>query len=87
LLSWLEGHHRYYRLAAREIAALEALMEIAKCSAARLADLGIEAKTSTSPRRDTVKACLDWSARIEHLAGTLGAALLTCPACGKVDKP
>ena len=28
------------------------------------------------PRRPVCKACLDWSARRHHLAGTLGAALM-----------
>ena len=29
------------------------------------------------PRRPVCKACLDWSERRHHLAGTLGAALMT----------
>ena len=31
----------------------------------------------THPRRPVCKACLDWSERRHHLAGTLGAALMT----------
>jgi len=38
--------------------------------------LQIDADTLTHPRRPLCKACLDWSERRHHLAGTLGAALL-----------
>jgi DNA-binding transcriptional ArsR family regulator len=38
--------------------------------------LQIDAKTLTHPRRPVCKACLDWSERRHHLAGTLGAALM-----------
>jgi hypothetical protein len=31
------------------------------------------------PRRPVCKACLDWSERRHHLAGTLGAALMWMP--------
>lgn len=30
----------------------------------------------THPRRPVCKACLDWSERCHHLAGTLGAAMM-----------
>src|SRR3981189_1814869 len=39
--------------------------------------LQIDAKTLAHPRRPVCKACLDWSERRHHLAGTLGAAILT----------
>src|SRR5580692_8557796 len=39
--------------------------------------LQISAETLTHPRRPVCKACLDWSERRHHLAGTLGAALMT----------
>ncbi len=43
-----------------------------------LADsLQISAETLTHPRRPLCKACLDWSERRHHLAGTLGAAMMT----------
>jgi DNA-binding transcriptional ArsR family regulator len=43
-----------------------------------LADsLQISAETLTHPRRPVCKACLDWSERRHHLAGTLGAAMMT----------
>jgi len=38
--------------------------------------LQIDAEMLTHPRRPVCKACLDWSERRHHLAGTLGAALL-----------
>jgi DNA-binding transcriptional ArsR family regulator len=39
--------------------------------------LQISAKTLAHPRRPVCKACLDWSERRHHLAGTLGAAVMT----------
>jgi DNA-binding transcriptional ArsR family regulator len=39
--------------------------------------LQISAGTLTHPRRPVCKACLDWSERRHHLAGTLGAAIMT----------
>jgi DNA-binding transcriptional ArsR family regulator len=43
-----------------------------------LADrLQISADMLAHPRRPVCKACLDWSERRHHLAGTLGAALMT----------
>jgi DNA-binding transcriptional ArsR family regulator len=39
--------------------------------------LQIDASTLLHPRRPVCKACLDWSERRHHLAGTLGAALMT----------
>jgi DNA-binding transcriptional ArsR family regulator len=38
--------------------------------------LQIDAPSLTHPRRPVCKACLDWSERRHHLAGTLGAALM-----------
>jgi DNA-binding transcriptional ArsR family regulator len=38
--------------------------------------LQISAETLTHPRRPLCKACLDWSERRHHLAGTLGAAMM-----------
>jgi DNA-binding transcriptional ArsR family regulator len=40
-------------------------------------NLQISAKTLAHPRRPVCKACLDWSERRHHLAGTLGAAVMT----------
>jgi DNA-binding transcriptional ArsR family regulator len=39
--------------------------------------LQISADTLSHPRRPVCKACLDWSERRHHLAGTLGAAMMT----------
>jgi DNA-binding transcriptional ArsR family regulator len=39
--------------------------------------LQIDAESLAHPRRPLCKACLDWSERRHHLAGTLGAAMMT----------
>ena len=39
--------------------------------------LQIDAAALAHPRRPVCKACLDWSERRHHLAGTLGAAVMT----------
>ena len=39
--------------------------------------LQIETDALLHPRRPVCKACLDWSERRHHLAGTLGAAMMT----------
>jgi len=39
--------------------------------------LRIDADALAHPRRPVCKACLDWSERRHHLAGTLGAAMMT----------
>ena len=39
--------------------------------------LQIDAEALAHPRRPVCKACLDWSERRHHLAGTLGAALMS----------
>jgi DNA-binding transcriptional ArsR family regulator len=39
--------------------------------------LQIDSDTLAHPRRPVCKACLDWSERRHHLAGTLGAAMMT----------
>ena len=38
--------------------------------------LQIDSETLAHPRRPVCKACLDWSERRHHLAGTLGAAMM-----------
>lgn len=48
-----------------------------------LADLGIELPSLAQQRRPLCRACLDWSVRRHHLAGSVGAALLErCLALG-----
>ena len=39
--------------------------------------LQIDTDMLAHPRRPVCKACLDWSERRHHLAGTLGAAVMT----------
>jgi len=39
--------------------------------------LQISAESLSHPRRPVCKACLDWSERRHHLAGTLGAAMMS----------
>ncbi|TIS80966.1 MAG: transcriptional regulator, partial [Mesorhizobium sp.] len=43
-------------------------------AASHFAAIGID--VYTKPRRPVCRACLDWSVRRSHLAGTLGAAIL-----------
>ena len=40
------------------------------------AEFGVDLEAIGGARRPMCKACLDWSVRRNHLAGTLGAALL-----------
>jgi DNA-binding transcriptional ArsR family regulator len=40
-------------------------------------DLGIDTEAAARQRRSFCRPCLDWSERRHHLAGSLGAALLT----------
>src|SRR5207244_2380486 len=42
-----------------------------------LGELGIDLATVRARRRAFAPACLDWSEREPHIAGALGAALLT----------
>jgi DNA-binding transcriptional ArsR family regulator len=53
--------------------------ELAPTPAGRtfLCDFGIDLAPLSAKRRPLCRACLDWSERRHHLAGSLGAALLT----------
>jgi len=42
-----------------------------------MTEIGIDLETLNASRRPLCRACLDWSERRNHLAGSLGAALLT----------
>ncbi len=44
---------------------------------AHLSEFGIDIQELTTKRRKLCRPCLDWSMRRNHLAGALGAALLT----------
>jgi hypothetical protein len=43
-----------------------------------LHELGIETRVLRVQRRAFARACVDWTERRPHLAGSLGAALRTC---------
>jgi DNA-binding transcriptional ArsR family regulator len=51
-------------------------MELTPGGAQRIAMLGIPTSAAPGTRRPFCRGCLDWSERRDHLAGTLGAALL-----------
>lgn len=52
-------------------------MQVTESGAAFLAKIGVDLSAYEKSRRPICKACLDWSERRSHMAGTLGAALLT----------
>lgn len=43
-----------------------------------LGELGVDLAAARTRRRAFAPVCLDWSERVPHIAGALGAALLTC---------
>ena len=47
-----------------------------RSGAAHFAAIGIDVEAGRKSRRPVCRACLDWSVRRSHLAGTLGAAIL-----------
>jgi len=49
---------------------------LGKAGAAHFAAIGIDVEAGSKSRRPVCRACLDWSVRRSHLAGTLGAAIL-----------
>jgi DNA-binding transcriptional ArsR family regulator len=51
-------------------------MTLTSQGAALLGQLGIDAQPPAGSRRPFCRTCLDWSERRDHLAGTLGTALL-----------
>jgi DNA-binding transcriptional ArsR family regulator len=52
-------------------------LELTAAGAAWFADLGVEVEAAGRGRRAFARPCLDWSERRPHLAGALGAALLS----------
>ncbi len=50
-------------------------IEIGKAGTSYFEAIGIDPKVLTTSRRPVCRACLDWSVRRSHLAGTLGAAI------------
>lgn len=60
--------------------------DLTGAGAAWCAAVGMDVAAIRAARRPTVLLCLDWTERREHLAGALGAALLTrFRACGWLD--
>lgn len=55
----------------------ESGLELTRAGAAWFADLGVEVEAAGRGRRAFARPCLDWSERRPHLAGALGAALLS----------
>lgn len=50
---------------------------LSPAGARRMQSLGIDIETLGAGRRPLARACLDWTERRDHLAGALGAALLS----------
>ncbi|HEX4965900.1 MAG TPA: winged helix-turn-helix domain-containing protein [Thermoanaerobaculia bacterium] len=50
--------------------------ELTPDGARLLTDLGVDVAAAAAERRRFARTCLDWSERRDHLAGSLGAALL-----------
>ena len=55
----------------------EGELELTRAGAAWFAGLGVEVDAAGRGRRAFARSCLDWSERRPHLAGALGAALLS----------
>jgi len=72
------GVQMYDSLIARKfLTAGESDLNVTDTGTVFLAGLGIHLPLGIKSRRPLCRSCLDWSARRNHLAGTLGAALLT----------
>jgi DNA-binding transcriptional ArsR family regulator len=50
--------------------------EVTDAGTRRLGEVGLDLGAARSRRRAFAPACLDWSERVPHVAGSLGAALL-----------
>lgn len=51
-------------------------LRLSRDGAAHFRAIGVDADRPAKSRRPVCRACLDWSVRRSHLAGTLGAAIL-----------
>ena len=60
----------------RALRRVDGHFELTHSGARLLAELGIDIEAARARRRVFAPACLDWSERVPHLAGALGAALL-----------
>jgi DNA-binding transcriptional ArsR family regulator len=71
------GVDLFERLTRQQIVALEpGGLAVTSSGERRLAEFGVDLAALRRPRRPVCRACLDWSERRSHLAGTLGARLL-----------
>ena len=52
-------------------------LELTKAGSQFLNQIGIDTEKMKSPSRALCRSCLDWSERRDHLAGRLGASILT----------
>jgi hypothetical protein len=52
-------------------------LSLTEAGEAFVEDFGVPVETLRQRRRPVCKACLDWSERRHHLAGTLGAAMMS----------
>ena len=59
------------------LASRDGTLRVTKRGAEFLGDFGIDVAALSESRRPLCKGCLDWSMRREHLAGSVGAALLS----------
>jgi DNA-binding transcriptional ArsR family regulator len=66
-------------LVARDVLRLQGeAFEVTSAGEAFLHELGIETRVLRVQRRAFARACVDWTERRPHLAGSLGAALRAC---------
>ena len=71
------GVRMFDTLAERRLIAVDGdAVTLSEAGRAFAGDFGIDLAAAERGRRPLCKACLDWSARRSHLAGTLGAAFL-----------
>lgn len=61
----------------RRLSARDGEIRLTRSGEAFLADFGIDVGGADASRRPLCKRCLDWSQRRAHLAGAIGAALLS----------
>lgn len=61
----------------RRLVARDGELRLTRGGETFLAEFGIDLHQVSGPRRPLCKSCLDWSQRRTHLAGTVGAALLS----------
>ena len=72
------GVAAYEALLHREVLQIsDGVLHLGKSGVQWFKDLGIDTQTAARQRRSFCRPCLDWSERRHHLAGSLGAALLT----------